>query len=239
DKTQLIDAYTKGETNNLFNNNADSGDSYTKGEDYALLLLKANQSTTYTKTETDQLISQIEVGDVDLSGYMTLGTAQTITANKTFNNACRFVSSIDGMSSVTGSSSIKSGSDNTVVLLGAGGTKPISEFASGSVDDSNYVKITGQELQIIHGVLRRDNDELSMSEYDEDYLTRADIYNAFVSRYDNQTIYGTKTFNSNVNTSEFAKTGKDDTFVLLASGGDALLSSSGGLELVNISYTSN
>ncbi|KAA6385801.1 MAG: hypothetical protein EZS28_018674 [Streblomastix strix] len=172
DKTQLIDSYTKGETNNFQNNKADSGVSYTKGEDDVLLLLKANQSTTYTKIETDQLISQIKVGDVDLNGYVTLGTSQTITANKAFNNACRFVSSIDGMSSVTGSSFIKSGADNSVVLLGAGGTKPLSEFASGSVDYSSYVKKTGQELQMIHRILRRDDDELSMSEYNEDYLTR-------------------------------------------------------------------
>ncbi|KAA6384018.1 MAG: hypothetical protein EZS28_020457, partial [Streblomastix strix] len=165
DKTQLIDSYTNGETNNLLNN-------------------KADQSTTYTKTETDQLVSQIDVGDVDLndyynktktdellnekadtielSNYVTLGTSQTINANKTFNNACRFVSSIDRMSTVTGSSFIKSGADNTVVLLGADGTKPIAEFGE-SVDDSNYVNKTGQELQIIHGVLRRDDDELSMS----------------------------------------------------------------------------
>ncbi|KAA6367988.1 MAG: hypothetical protein EZS28_036484, partial [Streblomastix strix] len=239
DKTQLIDAYTKDETNNLLSNNADSGASYTKGEDDVLLLLKANQSTTYIKTETDYLISQIEVGDVDLSCYMTLGTSQTITANKLFNNACRFVSSIDGMATITGSQFVKSGAEDTVVLLGAGGTKPISEFGGGSVDDSNYAKKTGQELQIIHRVLRRDDDELSMQEYDEDYLTRAEIYNAFESHYDNQTIYGTKTFNSNVNAAGFAKTGKDDTSVLLAGGGDALLSSLGGLELVNINYTSN
>ncbi|KAA6375368.1 MAG: hypothetical protein EZS28_029103, partial [Streblomastix strix] len=94
-------------------------------------------------------------------------------------------------------------------------------------------------LQIIHGVLRRDDEELSMSEDEEDYLTRGEIYNAFVSRYDNQTIYGTKTFNSNVNAAGFAKTGKDDTSVLLAGGGDALISSFGGLELININYTSN
>ncbi|KAA6379719.1 MAG: hypothetical protein EZS28_024752 [Streblomastix strix] len=348
DKTQLIDSYTKGETNNLLNNKAENGVSYTKGEDdailllksdksitytktqdYALLLLKAdktqlidsytksetnnllnnktNQSTTYTKTETDQLISEIDVGDFDLtdyynktktneflgenadatelSNYVRLGTSQTINAYKTFNNVCRFVSSIDGKSTVTGSSFIKLGADNTVVLLGAGGikpilefsptiddsnyvkkdgdvqdiqgilrkttldqpytepidddyitlgavksefvssiysgsingnltatqfiksggtdqqvllangtTKPLSEFASGSVDDSNYVKKTGQELQIIHRILRRDDDELSLSEYDEDYQTRAEIYNAFVSRYDNQTIYGKKNF---------------------------------------------
>ncbi|KAA6372368.1 MAG: hypothetical protein EZS28_032107 [Streblomastix strix] len=154
DKTQLIDSYTKGEADNLLNNKANSGVSYTKGEDDALLLLKANQSTTYTKTETDYLISQIEVGDVDLSDYMTLGTSQTITANKTFNNACRFISSIDGMGTITGSQFVKSGADDSVVLLGAGGTKPLSEFGSGSVDDSNFVKKTGQELQIIHGVLR-------------------------------------------------------------------------------------
>ncbi|KAA6380276.1 MAG: hypothetical protein EZS28_024195, partial [Streblomastix strix] len=234
DKSELIDAYTKGETNNLLNNKADSGVSYTKGEVDALLLLKANQSTTYTKTETDQLISQIEVGDVDLSGYMTLDTSQTITANKTFNNACRFISSIDGMATITGSSFVKSGADDTVVLLGAGGTKPISEFGGGSVDDSTYVKKTGQDLQIIDGVLRRDDDELSMSEDEEDYLARPEIYNAFVSRYDNQTIYGTKTFNSNVNAAGFAKTGKDDISVLLAGGGDQLLSSFGGVQIEDI-----
>ncbi|KAA6372052.1 MAG: hypothetical protein EZS28_032423 [Streblomastix strix] len=42
------------------------------------------------------------------------------------------------MSTVTGSSFIKSGADNTIVLLGAGGTKPISEFSSGAPDSSNY-----------------------------------------------------------------------------------------------------
>ncbi|KAA6357733.1 MAG: hypothetical protein EZS28_046740, partial [Streblomastix strix] len=245
-------SYTKGETDNLLNSKADSGVSYTKQEDDALLLLKANQSTTYSKTETDYLISQIDVGDVDLSGYYTktktdelldekaatidlsnyvsLGTAQTITANKTFNNACRFISSIDGMATITGSSFVKSGADDSVVLLGAGGTKPISEFGGGSVDDSNYVKKTGQELQIFHGVLRRDDDELSISEDEEDYLTRGEIYNAFASRYYNQTIYGTQTFNANIKAAGFVKTGKDDTSVLLAGGGDRLLSdfSSGG-----------
>ncbi|KAA6381742.1 MAG: hypothetical protein EZS28_022730 [Streblomastix strix] len=278
DKTQLIDSYTKTETNNLLNNMTDTGVSYTKGEDDTLLFAKAdktqlidsytktetnnllndkaNQSTTYTKTETDQLISQIDTGSVDLSSYytktktdelldekanstdlsnyMTLGTSQTITANKTFNNACILVSSIDGMSTVTGSSFVKSGADDTVVLLGAGGTKPLSEFASGTVDDSNYLKKTGQELQIIHGVLRREDEELSMSEDEEDYLTRGEIYNAFVSRYDSQTIYGTKTFNANVNAAGFAKTGKDDTSVLLAGSGDQLLSSFGGVQVEDI-----
>ncbi|KAA6364046.1 MAG: hypothetical protein EZS28_040427, partial [Streblomastix strix] len=184
DKTQLIDSYTKGETDNLLNNKVNIGVSYTKGEDDTLLLLKADKSTTYTKTETDQLISDIDVDLTDyynktktdellgekadaaeLSNYVTLGTSQTVNANKTFNNACRFTSTIDGMSTITGSSFVKSGADNTVVLLGAGGTKPLSEFASGSVDDTNYVKKTGQVSQSITGNLIRSDSEESF-----DYL---------------------------------------------------------------------
>ncbi|KAA6391145.1 MAG: hypothetical protein EZS28_013328 [Streblomastix strix] len=299
DKSQLIDSYTKSQDDALLLLKADKTqliDSYTKTETNNLLNNKANQSTTYTKTETDNLIAQIDVGDVDLSSYytktktdellgekayttdlenyMTLGTQQVITANKTFQNPCRFTSSIDGMGTVTGSSFVKSGADDSVVLLGAGGTKPISEFG-GSVDDSNYVKKTGQEtqsiegylirsgseisfvnlepsqyitksdgkqgfvqkqgqtVQRIHGVLRKDVDEESISEYDEDYLTRAEVDTRlinYVNKTTTQTIAGSKTFSSNVTASGFAKTGKDDTSVLLAGVGDALISSFGGIE---------
>ncbi|KAA6377110.1 MAG: hypothetical protein EZS28_027364, partial [Streblomastix strix] len=238
DKTQLIDARTKGETNNLLNNKADSGVSYTKGEDDALLLLKANQSATYTKTETDYLISQIEVGDVDLSGYMTLGTSQTITANKTFNNACRFISSIDGMGTITGSSFVKSGADDTVVLLGAGGTKPISELAGAPTDLSNYytkiqtysqteannkfVRLEGSIQQTITGRLKYvspfDYPDETQDPVANTYLTQSEVdakLTNYVNTTNNQEINGTKTFNSNVNAAGFAKTGKDDTSVLL------------------------
>ncbi|KAA6384693.1 MAG: hypothetical protein EZS28_019780, partial [Streblomastix strix] len=254
DKTQLIDAYTKGEINNLLNNNADSGVSYAKGEDDALLLLKANQSTTYIKTEIDQLISQIEVGDVDLSGYMPLGTPQIITANKTFNNACRFVSSIDGMAAITGSQFVKSGADDTVVLLGAGGTKPISEFAGAPTDlsnyytktqtysktetDNKYVRLEGSIQQTITGRLKYGSQFGETYNETQDsvantYLTQSKVdakLTNYVNTTNNQEINGTKTFNSNVNAAEFAKTGKDDTSVLLAGGGDRLLSSFGGIE---------
>ncbi|KAA6372624.1 MAG: hypothetical protein EZS28_031849, partial [Streblomastix strix] len=263
DKTQLIDTYTKGETDNLLCNKANSGVSYTKGEDDSLLLLKANQSATYTKTETDYLISQIEIGDVDLSGYMTLGTSQTITANKTFNNACRFVSPIDGMATITGSQFVKSGSDDTVVLLGAGGTKPISEFAGAPTDlsnyytktqtysktetDNKYVRLDGSIQQTITGRLKYVSPFGETYDETQDpvantYLTQSEVdakLTNYVNTTNNQEINGTKTFNSTVNAAGFAKTGKDDTSVLLAGGGDALLSSLGGFELVNISYTSN
>ncbi|KAA6400979.1 MAG: hypothetical protein EZS28_003491 [Streblomastix strix] len=297
DKTQLIDSYTKGETDNLLNNKADTGVSYSKSEYDALLLLKAdktqlidsytkgeadnllnnkaNQSTTYTKIETDQLISQIETGDVDLSSYytktktdelldekanttdlynyMTLGTSQTITANKTFNNACRFISSIDGMSTVTGSSFVKLGVNDTVVLLGAGGTKPISEFAGAPTDLSNYytktqtfsqteennkfVRFDGSIQQTITGRLKY----VSLFDYPDEtqdpvantYLTMSDVdakLTNVVTTNTTQSVTGAKTFNATVTATGFAKTGKDDTSVLLAGGGDRLLSSFGGIE---------
>ncbi|KAA6400039.1 MAG: hypothetical protein EZS28_004427 [Streblomastix strix] len=261
DKTQLIDSYTKPETNNLLNN-------------------KTNQSITYTKTETDQLISQIDTGSVDLSSYytktktddlldekanatdlsnyITLGTSQTITANKTFQNNCRFVSSIDGMSTVTGSSFVKSGADDTVVLLGAGGTKPISEFAGTPTDLSNYytktqtysqtdannrfVKFKGSIQQTITGRLKYVSPFGETYDEKQDsvantYLTTSEVdakLTNVVTTNTTQSITGAKTFNSNVTAAGFAKTGKDDTSVLLAGGGDQLLSSFGGAQVEDI-----
>ncbi|KAA6362346.1 MAG: hypothetical protein EZS28_042127, partial [Streblomastix strix] len=270
DKIQLIDFYTKTETNNLLNNKVNQSTTYTKTEDDAHLLLKAdktqlidsytktetnnllnnkaNQSTTYTKTETDQLIYQIDTGNVDLtdyynktktdellgekanttdlSNYMTLGTQQTITANKTFQNTCRFVSSIDGMSTVTGSSFVKQGADDIVVLLGTGGTKPISEFAG----RLKYVSPFGETYDETQDPVA--NTYLTQSEVD------AKLTNV-VTTNTTQSITGSKTFTSNVSATRFVKTGKDDTSDLLAGGGDMLLSAFGVLELVNINYTSN
>ncbi|KAA6382921.1 MAG: hypothetical protein EZS28_021552 [Streblomastix strix] len=219
DKTQLIDSYKKGETNKLHSNKSDSGVSYTKGEADALLLLKADKSTTYIKTETEHIISYIDVGDVDLTDYynktktnellgekadttdlinqISLGSSQIITANKTFSNSSRFVSSNDGMLTVTGSSFIKSGSDNTVVLLGAFCTKPISEFTT-TIDDSNYEKKTGQNLQIIQGYLRKGSEPDDVSEDDYDYISRQDVQNSYVSLSGTQQIIGTKSFYDNV-----------------------------------------
>ncbi|KAA6394014.1 MAG: hypothetical protein EZS28_010465, partial [Streblomastix strix] len=279
DKTQLIDSYTKGETDNLLNNKANTGVSYTKGEDDTLLFAKAdktqlidsytkgeadnllnskaNQTTTYTKLETDQLISQIEVGEVDLSGYMTLGTSQTINANKTFNNACRFINQIDGMSTVTGSSFVKSGADNTVVLLGAGGIKPISEFAGAPTDLSNYytkaqtfsqteannkfVRFDGSIQQTITGRLKYvspfDYEDQTQDPVANTYLTQSEVdvkLTNVVTTHTTQSITGAKTFNSNVSAAGFAKTGKDDTSVLRAGGGDQLLLSFGGVQVEDI-----
>ncbi|KAA6384026.1 MAG: hypothetical protein EZS28_020449 [Streblomastix strix] len=286
---------------------------------------------------------------------MTLGTSQTITANKTFNNSCRFVSTIDGMSTVTGASFVKSGAYDTVVLLGAGGTKPISEFISAPTDLSNYytkaetyaknevysrrmlslfarsdhrhilnvapgtdiqpcvngvankalgfvksgsddtsvllagggtkpisefssgapdlsnyytktqtysqteannkfVKFEGSIQQTVTGRLKyvspfgetydetQDpvaNTYLTMSEVDAKLSSKMDssTLGNLMNTIQDQTVNGSKTFTNNVSATGFAKTGKDDTSVLLAGGGDMLLSAFGGaVDITNVLY---
>ncbi|KAA6372997.1 MAG: hypothetical protein EZS28_031478 [Streblomastix strix] len=85
------------------------------------------------------------------------------------------------------------------------------------------------------------NTYLTQSEVDAKLSSKMDsstLYN-LVNTIQDQTVNGSKTFTSNVSATGFAKTGKDDTSVLLAGGGDMLLSAFRGLELVNINYTSN
>ncbi|KAA6389696.1 MAG: hypothetical protein EZS28_014779 [Streblomastix strix] len=146
------------------------------------------------------------------------------------------------------------GADDTVVLLGAGGTKPISEFAGTPTDlsdyytktqtysktetDNKYVRLDGSIQQTITGRLKYVSPFGQTQDETQDpvantYLTMSEVDSKltnYVNTTNNQEINGTKTFNSNINAAGFAKTGKDDTSVLLAGGGDRLLSSFGGIE---------
>ncbi|KAA6353107.1 MAG: hypothetical protein EZS28_051366, partial [Streblomastix strix] len=86
------------------------------------------------------------------------------------------------MSTVTGSSFVILIADNTVVLLGAGGTQPIAEFG-GSFDDSNYVKKTGQLSQSITGkLIRTDSTESFDNLETRQFAAKYDIEGAFVKK---------------------------------------------------------
>ncbi|KAA6366915.1 MAG: hypothetical protein EZS28_037558 [Streblomastix strix] len=133
-------------------------------------------------------------------------------------NDCRFVSSIDGMSTVTGSSFVKSGADDTVVLLGASGTKPLSEFVGTPTDLSNYYtkEQTFSQTEANNKFVRLEKVDAKLTNV--------------VTTNTTQSISGAKTFNANVSATGFMKAGKDDTSVLLAGGGDRLQSSFGEIE---------
>ncbi|KAA6370566.1 MAG: hypothetical protein EZS28_033907 [Streblomastix strix] len=112
------------------------------------------------------------------------------------------------MSTVTGSSIIKYGADDSFVLLGAcGRLNYISPF---DYQDETQDPVT--------------NTYLTMSEVD------AKLTN-YVNTAKNQSINGTKIFSANVNATGFVKKGKDDTSVLLTGGVDALLSMLRGMQM--------
>ncbi|KAA6385568.1 MAG: hypothetical protein EZS28_018905 [Streblomastix strix] len=91
----------------------------------------------------DRAISDLNAS-IDLSNYYYETEIESLLENK--------AETTDGMSTVTWLSFIKSGADNTVVLLRAGGGKPIAELG-GSVNDTNYVKKTSYNLFVVKGYL--------------------------------------------------------------------------------------
>ncbi|KAA6318552.1 MAG: hypothetical protein EZS28_054929, partial [Streblomastix strix] len=135
---------------------------------------------------------------------------QTVTGTKTFSN------------NVTAPAFIKSDGTNQQVLLVNGSTKPLSEFGSGSVDDSNYVKKTGQTLQVIKGYIRKSLQDLDgdePSEDDEDYITKGEVARQYVSISGGvQQINGTKHFFDTVTAKGFKTPSGTNQQVLLANG---------------------
>ncbi|KAA6400847.1 MAG: hypothetical protein EZS28_003632 [Streblomastix strix] len=130
DETQLIDSHTKGETNNVLNNKADSGVSYIKGEDDIQLSLKADKTQlidSYTKGEADNLsYGEISEDEEDYTThkeeqitYISISGNQQIIGTKSFYD------------NIAANGFIKSGCTNEQVLLVNQTKKPLSEIPSG------------------------------------------------------------------------------------------------------------
>ncbi|KAA6366335.1 MAG: hypothetical protein EZS28_038137, partial [Streblomastix strix] len=105
---------------------------------------------------------------------------------------------------------------------------------TGNVNAPAFVKSSRTSLQ----VLLANGSTEPISEFTGTPTDLSNYYNKreTYSRTETDNKY---TFNANVNATGFVKTGKDDTSVLLAGGGDMLISAFGGLELVNITYTND
>ncbi|KAA6374697.1 MAG: hypothetical protein EZS28_029777 [Streblomastix strix] len=228
DKTQLIDSYTKTQDDALLLAKADKTttytktetdtkldlkadktqiiDSYTKTQDDALLLAKADKTTTYTKTETD--------------------TKLDLKADKT--------QIIDSCTKTE---------EDALLLLKADKTTTYTK-----TETDTKLDLKADKTQIIDSYTKAQDDALLLLK--ADVLTtynKTKIDDMMDNKVDNQTLVnlvnttedqivnGNKTFTNNVNATGFAKTGKDNTSILLAGGGDLLLSSlsAGDVDLSN------
>ncbi|KAA6377607.1 MAG: hypothetical protein EZS28_026869, partial [Streblomastix strix] len=140
-KADKTDTYTKTEADTLLDDKADKSeliDSYSKTEDDALLLLKADKTATYTKTETDTLLDAkanvIDIVDsyskteddallllkanvADLTNYVDLNSAQTITGQKQLG--------VISVSSVS-----KQSKNDASILLAGGGDMLVSSLVT-------------------------------------------------------------------------------------------------------------
>ncbi|KAA6360724.1 MAG: hypothetical protein EZS28_043749, partial [Streblomastix strix] len=136
---------------------------------------------------------------------------ETITGTKTFNNNV-----------IAAGFKTPSGTDQQL-LLANGSTKPLSEL---SVNDSNYVKKTGQTVQVIDGKIRKgiEEDQEESEDSDNEYfLTYGQMRGQFVTLDSQQTITDTKTFNNNVIAAGFKTPSGTAIDVLLTDGTTAPL----------------
>ncbi|KAA6378552.1 MAG: hypothetical protein EZS28_025920, partial [Streblomastix strix] len=191
-----------------------------------------------SETFNDQLLDKADKTDLD--SYVTLGTAQTINANKTFQNPCRFTSTIDGMSTITGQSFVKSGGTDQQLLLANGSTKPLSDFID-SIDSQQFVdKSTDQTIggnKVFSLEVRAPT--FKLPGYSSDYVVMSGAMknkSHFVLTDEvDQTVAGTKTFSNNVTAPAFVKSGGTDQQVLMANGSTKPLAefSGGGGDMSN------
>ncbi|KAA6404393.1 MAG: hypothetical protein EZS28_000080 [Streblomastix strix] len=147
-----------------------------------------------------------------------------------------------------------SGYDNNSVFLANGQAKAISDI-NASVDLSNYYNKTQTYSQTETNNLQNDKAivEVSYTKDEDDafLLLKADktqLIDSYIKtqtdnllkKKTNQSTTTTQyidvenTFNANINATGFMKTNKVDTSVLLADGGDALVSSLGGVQVEDL-----
>ncbi|KAA6374208.1 MAG: hypothetical protein EZS28_030264, partial [Streblomastix strix] len=198
DKIELIDAYTKTESdskfvdmttdqtiggNIIFNLEVRAPNSKLPGysSDYVVMSGAMNNKSHFELTdEVDQTVAGIKIFSNNITAPAFIksdGTnQQVLLANGTTKPLSEFTTTIDDSNYVnkmvmyydyitlgavkmefvssiycgsisgnlTATSFIKSGGTNQQVLLANGITKLLFEFSGGSIDDSNYVKKTGQ-----------------------------------------------------------------------------------------------
>ncbi|KAA6333720.1 MAG: hypothetical protein EZS28_053135, partial [Streblomastix strix] len=149
---------------------------------------------------------------------------QTVSGTKTFSN------------NITAPAFVKSDGTDQQVLLANGSTKAISEFASGSVDDSNFVKKTGQETQSIEGKLIRSGSMESFNGANlSEYLTKDQIVGGCVLTNGGGNVSGNIEASGNITSASFVKSGGTNQQVLMANGSTKPLAefSGGGGDMTN------
>ncbi|KAA6375681.1 MAG: hypothetical protein EZS28_028791 [Streblomastix strix] len=229
DKSELIDAYSKTEDDELLAlklNISDQIDVYTKQEDDKLLALKLNisdQIDAYNKTEADALLDdKLNISD-QIDAYtkqeddalllLKADKSELIDAySKTEADAL-----LDDKLNITDQfDAYSKQEDDALLLLKADKSELIDAYNKSEVDAllDDKLNISDQ----IDAYTKQEHDALLLLKADKSEL--AD----YVDLASTQTIIGQKQFGI-INASSISKQNKNDASILLAGGGDMLVSS--------------
>ncbi|KAA6403923.1 MAG: hypothetical protein EZS28_000561 [Streblomastix strix] len=207
-------------------NISDQIDAYTKGEDNALLLLKADKSElndAYSKTEADELLAL----KLNISDQINAYTKQEVDA--LLDNKLNISDQIDAYSKTE---------DDVLLLLKADKTELINTYQKTETNEFLALKLNISDQIDAYSKTGADallDDKLNITDQIDAYrkqkddallLLKADKTELadYVDLTSSQAITGQKQFNSNVIAAAFAKTGKNDASILLAGGGNMLVS---------------
>ncbi|KAA6401106.1 MAG: hypothetical protein EZS28_003364 [Streblomastix strix] len=141
---------------------------------------------------------------IDLANYVTLDASQSINANKTFNNACRFTCTIDDQP-------YPEPTDDDYVTLGAVKGEFVSSIYNRSINGiltaTQFIKSGGTDQQL----LLANGSTKSLS----DFTNSIDISN-FVDKCTDQTIGGNKVFSLEVRAPTFKLPGYSTDYVVMS-----------------------
>ncbi|KAA6374235.1 MAG: hypothetical protein EZS28_030241, partial [Streblomastix strix] len=205
DKTELIDSYSKTEDDALLLLKADKTeliDSYSKTEDDELLLLKADKTElidSYSKTEDDALLL--------------LKADKTDTYSMTEDDALLLLKA--NVADIVDSYS----KTETDILLDAKADKTELIDSYSKTEDDALLLLKADKTELIDSYSKTEDDALLLLKADV-----ADLTN-YVDLNSVQTIYAYKQFQSLISVFSISKQGKNDASILLAGGGDMLVSS--------------
>ncbi|KAA6382567.1 MAG: hypothetical protein EZS28_021907 [Streblomastix strix] len=199
--TDKTDIYTKTETDTLFEYKTDKFgliNSYSKTDDDAFLLLKADKHDTFSKTETETLLdTKANVADIMNSYYMTKDDVLLLLkADKS-------------------DTYIKTEAD---VLLDVKADKTELIDSYSKTEDDALLLLKADKSELIDSYSKTEDDALSLFKANFEDLTN------YVDSTSAQSITAQKQFGI-ISVSSISKQSKNDASILLAGGGDMLVSS--------------
>ncbi|KAA6372946.1 MAG: hypothetical protein EZS28_031528 [Streblomastix strix] len=214
------DVNTRPDANEILDTKADKTDTYSKSEDDAILLFKADEIDSYTKSETNLLLdANANVADIVDSYFKTKNDALLLLKTDKSDTYTKSETDIllDAKADQFELIDLYTKSDDDALLLLKADKTELNDLYTKSDDDALLL-------------LKADKTELNdlYTKYEDDAILLLKVNVTDLTNYVDltsaQTVTGQKQFTV-VTTSNISNLSQNDASILLAGGGDILVSS--------------